>query len=85
MYISVKDCKNQLSELIHRAENGESIVVTRHGKAVAEIGPFRKKRGIDFDAGAKFLKELGVEKPFSYISPDFDDPLPEDYLITPEK
>lgn len=85
MHISVKDCKDQLSELLHRAENGESIVVTRHGKAVAEIGPVRKKGGVDFEAGAKFLKELGVEKAFSHIAPDFDEPLPEDFLITPEK
>ncbi len=86
MYISIKEFKNQLSDLVHRAEGGETIIVTRHGKAVAEIGPPKqKKRGIDFDAGRAFLKELGVEKAFSFISPDFDDPLPEDFLNMPEK
>jgi prevent-host-death family protein len=85
MYISIKDFKDQLSELVHRAEAGETIIVTRHGKPVAEIGPpTKKKGGINFEAGQAYLRELGVEKAVAYIAPDFDDPLPEDYLITPE-
>lgn len=85
MYISVKDAKNQLSELLHRAEAGEKVILTRHGKPVVELVPqTHKKRGINFEAGKAFLKELGVENAVSYIAPDFDDPLPEDYLITPE-
>ena len=84
MYISVKDAKNQLSELLHRAEAGEKIVLTRHGKPVVELRRHEKKRGgINFEAGRAFLKELGVEKAVTYIAPDFDDPFPEDYLITP--
>ncbi len=40
MEISTGDAKNRLSELIRRAEkNGETIVITRHGKAVAQIAP----------------------------------------------
>jgi prevent-host-death family protein len=86
MYISIKEAKDQFSELVHLAEKGESVVVTRHGKAVAEIISYKaKKRGINFAAGRQFLKEQGVDKVFSYIAPDFDDPLPEDFLITPEK
>jgi prevent-host-death family protein len=86
MEISIKEAKDQFSELVHLAEKGESVVVTRHGKAVAEIIPYKgKKRGINFEAGRQFLKEHGVDKVFSYIAPDFDDPLPEDFLITPEK
>jgi prevent-host-death family protein len=84
MYISVKEAKNQLSDLLHRAEAGEKIILTRHGKPVAELHPHTPKRGgINFEAGRAFLKELGLEKAVAYIAPDFDDPLPEDYLITP--
>ena len=84
MYISIKDFKNQLSELVHRAESGETIVVTRHGKAVAEIGPpTKKKSGIDFEAGKRFMEKYKIDKVVTYIAPDFDDPLPEDFLITP--
>lgn len=84
MYISVKDAKNQLSELLHRAEAGEEIVLTRHGKPVVELRPHEKKRaGINFEAGRSYLETLGVEKAVAYVAPDFDDPFPEDFLITP--
>ncbi len=34
---SVVDAKNNLSELISRAERGEEVVITRHGVPVAEV------------------------------------------------
>lgn len=34
---SVVEAKNQLSELIDRALNGEHVVITRHGRAVVEL------------------------------------------------
>ena len=36
---SVAEAKAKLSELIDRAEKGEGVVITRHGRAVAEIKP----------------------------------------------
>ena len=36
---SVVEAKNQLSELIDRAQHGEPVVITRHGKPVAELRP----------------------------------------------
>ena len=84
MYISVKDAKDKLSELLHRVESGERVVLTRHGKPVIDLIPHvKKKGGIDFAAGQAFLKEHGVDKAFSFIAPDFDDPLPEDFLLRP--
>jgi antitoxin (DNA-binding transcriptional repressor) of toxin-antitoxin stability system len=84
MYISVKDAKNQLSELLHRVEAGEKVILTRHGRPVVEMRPHEQKRGgIDFGALEAIKKELGVERLVTHISPDFDDPLPEDFLITP--
>jgi prevent-host-death family protein len=35
--ISVAEAKAQLSELINRAESGEQIVITRHGRPVAQL------------------------------------------------
>ena len=35
--ISVADAKAHLSELIDRAESGEQIVITRHGRPVAQL------------------------------------------------
>lgn len=34
---SVAEAKAKLSELIDRAEKGEGVVITRHGRPVAEI------------------------------------------------
>ncbi len=34
---SVADAKNNLSSLIAKAEAGEEVVITRHGKPVAEL------------------------------------------------
>jgi prevent-host-death family protein len=36
---SVADAKNNLSELIERARQGEGVVITRHGVPVAELRP----------------------------------------------
>jgi prevent-host-death family protein len=39
MNVSITEAKNRLPELIRAAEGGEQIVITRHGKPVAQIGP----------------------------------------------
>ena len=38
---SVADAKNKLSELIDRALDGEAVVITRHGRPVAELRAFQ--------------------------------------------
>jgi|HubBroStandDraft_1064217.scaffolds.fasta_scaffold160813_2 prevent-host-death family protein len=40
---SMADAKNQLPSLVDKALGGEEVVITRHGKPVAEIRP-RKPR-----------------------------------------
>jgi len=42
--VGVYDGKARFSELIDRAERGEEIVVTRHGKPVARVAPLEKVR-----------------------------------------
>jgi prevent-host-death family protein len=42
---SVVEAKNQLSELIDRALNGEGIVITRHGHPVVELKPILPTAG----------------------------------------
>ena len=39
MLVSVSDAKGQLTELVRRAEAGDEVVLTRHGKAVARLVP----------------------------------------------
>jgi prevent-host-death family protein len=35
--VNLADAKTRLSELVDRAENGEEIVITRHGQPVARL------------------------------------------------
>jgi prevent-host-death family protein len=37
--VGAYDAKSRLSELLDRVENGEQIVITRHGKPVARLVP----------------------------------------------
>jgi prevent-host-death family protein len=39
MRVAVTNVKGQMTELIHRAEAGEEIVLTRHGRAVVRLVP----------------------------------------------
>ena len=81
--VSIRAAKNKLTELGRRAEAGERIVVTRHGKPAFELTAPTKKGGIDWEAGNRWLKVQGITRTKSWISPDFDEPLPEDFLSTP--
>lgn len=40
---SVAEAKNTLPKLINRALQGEEVVITRHGKPVAEIKPLKQQ------------------------------------------
>ncbi|KQS04667.1 prevent-host-death protein [Sphingomonas sp. Leaf357] len=49
--INLADAKSHLSEIIDRVEAGESIEITRRGKAAAQIRPLGTPRQkIDVDA-----------------------------------
>jgi prevent-host-death family protein len=82
-FVSIREAKNKLLELGRRAEAGERIIVTRHGKPAFELNPVRKTKGIDWEAGERWLRSQGITRKQGWIAPDFDDPLPEDFLITP--
>jgi prevent-host-death family protein len=83
--VTIEEAEARLAELATRVEQGETIVVTRHGKPVLSLVPHKRKGGIDWEAGRRFKRERGIDKIVTYIPPDFDDPLPEDFLITPER
>lgn len=40
--VTTAEAKKHLSELLKRAQAGESITITRYGKAVATLGPRRR-------------------------------------------
>ncbi|MEH3119873.1 MAG: type II toxin-antitoxin system prevent-host-death family antitoxin [Methylorubrum populi] len=81
--IPLEALEPQLQTLVRRVERGETIVVTRDGKPIFDLVPRQRKGGIDFEAGQAFLRQHGITNPFPSVADDFDDPLPEDFLIRP--
>ena len=47
MQISVTEAKGQLTELVRRAEAGEEVVLTRHGRATVKLAPVRRRPDAD--------------------------------------
>ena len=75
MQVSTAEAKNRLPELIRAMEGGEQVVITRHGKPVAEITPPRvipleKKKVI-----------LGSMRDTIKLYPGWDDPITEEELL----
>jgi prevent-host-death family protein len=61
--IGAFEAKNRLSELLDAAENGEEVVITKHGRPVAKLVPVR-----DFDRerareAAEWLLEFRKKHP----------------------
>ena len=81
--VSIKEAKDRLPALVREAESGTRIVITRNGKPVADLVPHRERTGLNWEAIEEWKKERGVDSLVAYIAPDFDDPLPEDFLSTP--
>ena len=68
MNITVSEAKARFSEILKRAEVGETIIVTRHGKPVARI---------EAEADGKKRSIIGAFKGPVWMSDDFDEPLEE--------
>lgn len=81
--VSIREAKNRLTELAREVENGETIVVTRNGSPVMELTAPRKRKGLNFEALEAYKRERGIDSIITYIAEDFDDPLPEDFLLRP--
>jgi prevent-host-death family protein len=60
--VSVAQAKSQFAALVARAEAGESIVVTRSGRAVACLGPLPKRQPIKYGelAGVWLSEDLTI-------------------------
>ncbi|HEX9169379.1 MAG TPA: type II toxin-antitoxin system prevent-host-death family antitoxin [Roseiarcus sp.] len=81
--VTIRDAKNRLTELAREVERGATIVVTRNGSPVFELTPHRPRKGLRLEAIEEFKRKHGLEKIVASVSEDFDDPLPEDFLLRP--
>jgi antitoxin (DNA-binding transcriptional repressor) of toxin-antitoxin stability system len=85
-HVPIKEAGRQLEQLVAQLRAGEQIVLTEDGEPVAELRMRTKEGGgLNWDALEQWKRELGVDRLVTYIAKDFDDPLPEDFLITPER
>ena len=48
MQVNVHEAKTQLSRLLELVEEGETVVIARHGQPVAELVPARRQSGFPF-------------------------------------
>lgn len=69
--VQLHEAKARLSELVNRAQSGEEVVISRHGRAVAKLVGYAPKR-------ARRLG--GVLRGKIKFRKGWDDPLPEDIL-----
>jgi prevent-host-death family protein len=81
--VSIKEAKNRLTELARLVEQGETVTVTRHGEPILDLVPHRSRGGLRPEAAEEFLRQRGVRDVFPFVADDFDEPLPEDFLIRP--
>ena len=70
MEVSLAEAKARFAELIRRAEEGDEIVVTRHGHPAAKLVAARARPERDWDDVMRRIKEIqkrvkAVEQPGS--------------------
>lgn len=68
--VNVHEAKTHLSRLLAEVENGGEVTIARAGRPIARLVP----------AGPPRKRELGLERGQIWISPDFDDPMPDAWL-----
>lgn len=57
--VSLVEAKTQLSKLLDKVESGETVVITRHGKPVANMtAAAQPKKPIPFEELAKFRARM---------------------------
>ncbi|HEY1209220.1 MAG TPA: type II toxin-antitoxin system prevent-host-death family antitoxin [Terracidiphilus sp.] len=72
MDVSTAEAKNRFTELIRMVEDGEQVVITRHGRPVAQLAPPpAERRKARFDGMKGRIRLL----------PGWDDPITEEELL----
>jgi prevent-host-death family protein len=66
--VNVHEAKTHLSRLLARVSAGERIIIAKAGKPIAELRPLSERPA---------KRVLGRDQGKGWISPNFDDPLPE--------
>lgn len=59
MHVAIRELKDRLSDYLRRAEAGEEIVVTSHGRQIVRIVPIQPAAS-ESEALERLHRELGV-------------------------
>jgi prevent-host-death family protein len=54
--VPISEAKAHLSELLDKVEKGETVIITRHGRAVARLVPDQKRRQKEIDEAIASMK-----------------------------
>ena len=74
MELALREAKARLSEIVVAAQNGERVVITKHGEPAVEVVRFHRTGGIDFKKLDASCERLGVETDEGGWPAEFDDP-----------
>jgi prevent-host-death family protein len=69
--VNVQEAKTHLSQYLDRVEAGETIVLCRHNRPIAEVRPIR---------AARPPRKFGIDQGKVEVPPEFFEPLPDDIL-----
>jgi prevent-host-death family protein len=61
--ISAYEAKTHLPRLLRAAERGETVIITRHGKPVAQLGPVQDRRREEILAAIERIKRARALRP----------------------
>ena len=61
--VSAYGAKTHLPRLIRAAERGETVIITRHGKPVAQLGPVQDQRREDVALVIERMKRARARRP----------------------
>lgn len=56
--IQASDAKARLPQLLDEVERGETLIITRHGRAIAKIVPEMDRRQEEVDRALASIREL---------------------------
>ncbi len=56
--IQASEAKTHLPQLLDDVERGETVVITRHGRAIARIVPESHRRQAEIDSAIESIKAL---------------------------
>ena len=73
MNISIAQAKARFAELVKRAESGEEIVITRHGKPVVSMAPTDAKPENAPSLIGALAGKIWIADDFDELGPEWDE------------